>query len=108
MKSSHHFSSSFTKTLALILLMACVIFFQIGYDHTKLSLSASGSASGESPEFIRLADMGFHPAVASFLWIETLPEILDLFYNGHQEYFSDLNFLNGVDPKFSYPYAFSV
>ena len=27
---------------------------------------------------VRIIDMGFHPAVASFLWATTMPEILDL------------------------------
>jgi hypothetical protein len=36
-----------------------------------------------------------------------MPEILDL-WNKKTEYFSDLAFVNAVDPKLSYPYAFSV
>jgi hypothetical protein len=56
---------------------------------------------------VRLLDMGFHPAVASFLWATTMPEILDI-WAGKQEYFPDLAFINAVDPKMSYPYAFSV
>jgi len=46
--------------------------------------------------------------VASFAWIGTMPEALDLFFNGKTEYFSDLDFVTGIDPKMSYPYAFSV
>ena len=51
--------------------------------------------------------MGFDPAVSSFLWATTMPEILDLFV-GKTEYFKDLSFVNAIDPKMSYPYAFSV
>jgi hypothetical protein len=56
---------------------------------------------------IRAVDMGFHPAVASYLWATTMPEILDLFAK-KTEYFPDLAFVNSIDPKMSYPYAFSV
>ncbi len=37
-----------------------------------------------------------------------MPEILDLYFNGSPKYIADLSFLNNVDPKLSYPYAFSV
>jgi hypothetical protein len=88
------------------LLLALVALLQFEYDTTKIALPAS-SAQEVSPFMVRLLDMGFHPAVASFLWATTMPEILDL-WNGKAEYFSDLAFVNAVDPKLSYPYAFSV
>ena len=95
------------RAFSLVVLFAAVIGVQIGYDITKASLPA-GTESGFSPELVRLADMGFHSTVASFLWVNTMPEILDIFYNGHTEYLADLSYLNQVDPKLSYPYAFSV
>ena len=91
----------------LVALLAAVIGLQVGYDATKTSLPA-GAGSGVSPELVRLADMGLHSTVASFLWVNTMPEILDIFYNGHTEYLGDLSYLNQVDPKLSYPYAFSA
>ena len=36
-----------------------------------------------------------------------MPEILDLF-NNKTEYLTDLSYLNAIDGKFGYPYAFSV
>jgi hypothetical protein len=94
------------RTLMVIFLLAMVVLLQLQYDRTKISEPAS-SSSVVSPFMIRAVDMGFHPAISSFLWATTMPEILDLF-RGKTEYFSDLAFLNGVDPKMSYPYAFSV
>jgi len=88
------------------LLLVLVALLQFEYDATKILLPAS-SAPTASPFMVRIMDMGFHPAVASFLWATTMPEILDL-WNKKTEYFSDLAFVNAVDPKLSYPYAFSV
>ena len=94
------------KLAVLGLLLALVVLLQFEYDATKITLPAS-NAQTASPFMVRIFDMGFHPAVASFLWATTMPEILDLF-NKKTEYFTDLAFVNAVDPKMSYPYAFSV
>jgi len=95
------------KKLAFFaLLFVGVIVLQVESDALAVVLPASLPATF-TPGMVRMVDMGFDPAVASFLWAGTMPEILDLF-RGHAEYFTDLAFLNGVDPKMSYPYAFSV
>jgi len=94
------------KVAVLGLLLLLVVLLQFEYDATKITLPAS-DAQTVSPFMVRIMDMGFHPAVASFLWATTMPEILDL-WNGKSEYFNDLAFVNAIDPKLSYPYAFSV
>ncbi len=99
-------NNPFAKIIMVGLLLALVALLQLEYDATKIIPPAS-SVQTVSPFMVRLLDMGFHPAVASFLWATTMPEILDL-WNGKTEYFSDLAFVNAVDPKLSYPYAFSV
>ena len=96
----------YLKTILLVLLFCAVVACQFGYDATKSVLSSS-LPNSFSPAFVRVADMGFNPAVASFMWAGTMPEILDLF-NDKAEYLSDLSYMNTVDPKFGYPYAFSV
>jgi hypothetical protein len=98
--------NGYTKIAILGLLLALVALLQFEYDAMKVVLPASSAATA-SPFMVRIMDMGFHPAVASFLWATTMPEILDLF-NKKTEYFPDLAFVNAVDPKLSYPYAFSV
>ena len=95
------------RTIMVIVLLGMVVGLQYGYDRTKIILPP-GTTTGTSPELVRIVDFGFHSTVGSFLWIETLPEFLDVFFNGHTEYLTDLNFLNTVDPKLSYPYAFTV
>jgi len=100
-------SSQFSKVVIFVLLFLLVILLQYEYDVTKMTLPASSGASGVSSLMVRMADLGFHPAVGSFLWATTMPEILDLFRD-KTEYLSDVAFVNAVDPKMSYPYAFSV
>lgn len=95
------------KTIVMICLLGLVVLLQYEYDITAVAAPASTGTATNSPFAVRILDMGFHPAVASFLWATTMPEILDLFRD-HTEYFSDLAFVNAVDPKMSYPYAFSV
>jgi hypothetical protein len=98
--------NGYAKVAVIGLLLALVALLQLEYDATKVTLPAS-TTSTTSPFMVRILDMGFHPAVASFLWATTMPEILDL-WNKKTEYFTDLAFVNAVDPKLSYPYAFSV
>jgi hypothetical protein len=97
------------KVFVLAFLLGLIVILQYQYDvvAAKLTMPVSETASGVSPFMVQAADMGFNPAVASFLWATTMPEILDLFRD-RTEYFSDLAFVNAVDPKMSYPYAFSV
>lgn len=96
------------KTLALVALLGAVVGIQFAYDAARPSVAATLPGTF-TPGMVRIADMGFHPAIASFLWASTLPEILDLFKGrSNARYFEDLAFLNAVDPKMSYPYAFSV
>jgi hypothetical protein len=94
------------KIILLVLLLGGVMGLQVAYDRTKPAPIA-GAGGGLPPSMIRMADIGFHPAMASFLWAATMPEILDLFH-GRKGYLADLAFLNTVDPKMGYPYAFSV
>jgi len=95
-----------SKAVILILLLLVVVVLQYDYDLSK-GTALAPLASYTSPEFIRIVDMGFHSTVASALWAGTMPEVLDLF-NGKTEYVTDEAYVNAVDPKLSYPYAFSV
>ncbi len=94
------------KAGVLVFFFAAIIFFQYEYD--SVAISNSSVSVKPSPDFIHVIDLGFHAPVASFTWISTIPEILDLFFHGKTDYISDLDFVTSVDPKMSYPYAFSV
>jgi hypothetical protein len=100
-------TSFIIKSIVLILLLVAVVLFQFGYDATKPTVGTSVSA-GFSPDFIRAVDMGFHAGVGSFLWAATMPEILNAVLGRSFEYIPDERYVNAVDPKLSYPYAFTV
>ena len=97
----------FIKVIILILLLVAVVLCQTGYDATRPAI-ARGASAGFSPDFIRAVDMGFHAGVGSFLWAGTMPEILDAVVGRSMEYIPDEEYVNAIDPKLSYPYAFTV
>lgn len=94
------------KAVIVVLLVAAIAGTQAAYDKVNVSAPA-GLPNSISPETVRMLDMGFHSTVASFLWVGTMPEILDLFRD-RTEYLSDVQYLTSVDPRLGYPYAFSV
>lgn len=100
-------SRNILGVLVMAFLMFAVVVSQIGYDTTKPK-STFPIGAGISPDFIRATDMGFYAATASFLWISTMPEILDAFLYGKMGYLADEKYVNAVDPRLSYPYAFTV
>ena len=95
-----------SKAAILILLFILIILFQYEYDASRPVLSVSLPES-ITPGMVKIFDMGFDSTVASALWAGTMPEILD-FFHGNADYLSDFNFMAAIDPKLSYPYAFSV
>jgi hypothetical protein len=99
-------SNNAFRFLAICFLLAAVAGVQFAYDATKLQTDAT-LPSSITPETVRMLDMGFHSTVASFLWVNTMPEILDLFRD-RTEYLSDVQYLTTVDPRLAYPYAFSI
>lgn len=98
--------STIGKYFIIAALFAAVASTQFLYDATKITAPTSAN-SAFSASTVRMIDGGFHATAASFLWVSTMPEILDLFRN-RTEYLTDVSFINQVDPKLSYPYAFSV
>ncbi len=95
-----------SKTIILVLLIIVIVVVQYDYDLSSSQVPA-GLAGYTSPEFIRMVDMGFNSTIASALWAGTMPEVLDLF-NNKTEYLNDVAYVIAVDPRMSYPYAFSV
>ena len=97
----------YLKSIVLVLLLIAVVLSQIGYDATKPA-RAAGISANIPPDFIRTVDAGFHASVASFLWIGTMPEILTIILGRDTEYIADERYVNAIDPKLAYPYAFTV
>ena len=97
----------FFRSMIIIVLLIVVVLLQSGYDAVT-PRQPTGSSAEIPPTFVRALDLGFNGAVGSFLWIGTMPEILDAVLGGKMEYIADERYVNGVDPKLSYPYAFTV
>lgn len=95
------------KAGALLLLLACVIGLQAAYDRFGNFERPSAQGGAVPASMVRLIDMGFHSTIASFAWASTMPEIIDLL-RGRPGYLEDRAYVNTIDPKLSYPYAFSV
>jgi hypothetical protein len=94
------------RFLSVVALIAAIAGVQFLYDAVNVTVPPAGGA-GLSPEIVRMLDMGFNSTAGSFLWVATMPDILDLFRD-RTEYLPEVAYLNQVDPKLSYPYAFSV
>lgn len=56
---------------------------------------------------VRMVNLGLHLPLASLLWIDKRLDVLTL-KEDNRDFLDTLAFINGVDPQFSTPYAFSV
>ncbi len=96
------------RTFIAFLLFVAIASTQFLYDAMRVGgVNDAGLPSSITPQTVRMLDAGFHAAAGSFLWVSTMPEVLNLFIK-KTNYLTDLAYLNAVDPKLSYPYAFSV
>ncbi len=91
--------------VAIALLFAGIVFSQARYDAVPQPV-LQGNAS-LPPDFIRYFDFGLHSAMASVLWIGTRPE-LPSFPFSYPHFKDGLDLINNLDPKFAYPYVFTV
>jgi hypothetical protein len=99
--------TAFIKTVVVLVLLAAIVLLQAGYDAVTPP-ATQNPATELPPTFVRAMDLGFNAAAGSFLWVGTMPEILDAVMDGRMEYVADEEYVNGIDPKLSYPYAFTV
>ncbi|MBI3627615.1 MAG: hypothetical protein HY220_02625 [Candidatus Sungbacteria bacterium] len=61
------------------------------------------------PRTVRAIDLGLHNAAANLLWLNTIQEFSDIRWKHYEKIFvSNINTINELDPKFSYPYAFAA
>ncbi|HTY39840.1 MAG TPA: hypothetical protein VMC43_01990 [Candidatus Paceibacterota bacterium] len=88
------------------LLVAAIISTQIAYDANRVKAADQPLPSLSAPA-ARLTDLGLHGAVASFGWASWMSDII-LISDTSTKFLNELSFVNNVDPKLSFPYAFSV
>lgn len=92
-------------TLGVVLFLAAIIGTQMFYDRVRVQAAAPPEAL--SALAIRIGNLGLNSATASFLWLQNVSEIPS-FANGQARFFGNLRLINELDPKFSFPYAYTV
>ena len=93
------------RNIFLVLLLGAVALSQYAYDLQRVKSPAVHFPL--SRELVKTFDIGLHSAVASFLWIDTISE-LPFLREGYPKFRDDLKLINDLDPRFSFPYAFTV
>ncbi|MEY4731862.1 MAG: hypothetical protein RL681_808, partial [Candidatus Parcubacteria bacterium] len=103
--SSDRLTFGLFAALGIVLFLAAIIGAQTFYDHARPSVAVPPEAF--SALAIRAGGLGLNSAIASFLWLQTISEIPG-FPNGQALFFGNLKLINELDPKFSFPYAYTV
>ncbi|MBI4225167.1 MAG: hypothetical protein HY617_02460 [Candidatus Sungbacteria bacterium] len=57
---------------------------------------------------MRSADLGLHSATAAFFWVGVIQRFVTLSADRLNGLAAHIRIVNGLDPKFSYPYAFAA
>lgn len=105
-KISFLFGRPLKKILALVFLVG-ILFSQYAYDAHRLK---NPPAQPETPSLdsVKTFDLGLHSAVAGYLWVtQTISELPFLKY-GYEQFAKDFSLVNALDPRFSFPYYFTV
>ncbi len=89
--------------LKTALLLVAIITFQYYFDLEKIDRPLIPPTVIPA-QAIKLGDLGLHSAVSAAMWIYTIQQ-LGTYGNKLPELIKNIN---DVDPKFSYPYAFSA
>jgi hypothetical protein len=95
------------KTLLIFLLLAGVATLQHAYDTE--GTQAKQAAFGLPPiTFVKTFDLGLHSAAAGFFWVNDVIFELPYLRLGLDQFKKDLGIVNSLDPRFSFPYYFTV
>lgn len=94
------------RTVALVFL-AVIIVAQYYYDDNALK-NPPVQLPGISADFIKAMDLGLHSAVASYYWVEPVMAQTVTLDGGLEKYKQDLQAINALDPKFSFPYYWTL
>ena len=93
--------------IVIAALFGCVALFQYAYDRDATADYASVPPLPPA-QLIKLSDFGLHAAVAGFLWTSRVMTELPFLPYGFGTYSDDLKTVNGLDPRLSIPYYWSV
>ncbi|OGY99841.1 MAG: hypothetical protein A2945_02505 [Candidatus Liptonbacteria bacterium RIFCSPLOWO2_01_FULL_52_25] len=95
------------KVLLIPLLFAGVATLQRTYD--TVDIRAAQAKFGLPPiALVKTFDLGLHAAAASFFWVNDVIFEVPLLRVGLDRLMRDLALVNDLDPRFSFPYYFTV
>lgn len=100
------FSLNLKRVLAVLVLLG-IVATQYFYDLHKPT-GAEIELSHPSLQFVRAMDLGLHSAAADYYWVEQAITELPFLTYGFAKYNEDLEFVNNLDPRFSFPYYWTV
>jgi len=98
---------SMAKKFLIIVFLAAAVFSQYFYDGEKLKnppLAFPEISAG----MVRAFNLGLDSASAGFLWVNGVMSELPFLREGLDKYLNDLSIVNNLDPKFSFPYYWSL
>ncbi|HUZ92510.1 MAG TPA: hypothetical protein VNG29_00735 [Candidatus Paceibacterota bacterium] len=99
--------SAALKRTGILLLLAGVIFLQVGYDRAKPQ-GQEAEAPQLSLPMVKAFDLGLDSAAAGFYWVNQVIFELPTLKYGFDKFTEDLAFVNALDPRFSFPYYWTV
>ncbi len=95
------------KKISIVFLLAGIIASQYAYDENRVK-NPPVPVPPLSAGFIKAFDLGLHAATADFYWINNVITELPFLRNGFDAYQKDLELVNQLDPRFSFPYYWTV
>jgi tetratricopeptide (TPR) repeat protein len=90
-------------TLKAVVLILAIASFQYFFDLKKLERPLMPPAIIPA-QALKLGDLGLHSATSAMMWIYTIQKL----ETSSQELPKLIKNINNIDPKFSYPYAFTA
>lgn len=88
-------------------LLAGIALTQLFADRYRPVVPATTTLPRVSAATIRLIDLGLHLPIASLMWIDKRLDVLTL-SDTNRSFLDTVTLINGIDPQFSTPYAFST
>lgn len=95
------------KRFLIALALLGVVVTQYAYDSYKPN-GAEAELPRPSLQFVQATDLGLHSAAAGYYWIEQAIIELPFLTYGFDKYNEDLQLINNLDPRFSFPYYWTV
>ncbi len=97
--------SSFATAFLIVVILASTASLQ--YAHDLAWHDHANHSAPITPFFARAFDLGLHSALASWLWMTTITD-LPFFQSGAANFFDTFTTITALDPKFSFPYAYTT